>query len=200
MHLSSLARARWRGSSSSSFARGREYGRALRRSATSHAREAPKTRGMTSGCLGLLLRKRRRRKNPFARERKEQATRPLNLLLLSFLSRARGTSSQRSSLLLSYSNQPLPTWPPMTTIEGSMSHRLGRLLSPPATSPSVVAAACRRLTSVSTDCNDSDAMVLRFDLVSLFLPARGGGKRRRGARKKKERPVLLLLLIFFFEL
>ena len=53
-----------------------------------------------------------------------------------------------------------PTWPPMTTIEGSMSHRLGRLLSPPATSPSVVAAACRRLTSVSTDCIDSDAMVV----------------------------------------
>lgn len=46
----------------------------------------------------------------------------------------------------------------MTTIEGSMSQRLGRLLSPPATSPSVVAAAWRRLTSVSTDCIPSDAI------------------------------------------
>ena len=56
-------------------------------------------------------------------------------------------------------NLPDPTWPPMTTMEGSMSHRLGRLLSPPATSPSVVAAAWRRLTSVRTDCIPSDAIL-----------------------------------------
>ena len=98
--------------------------------------------------------------------------------------RASGGSKQESEHLHPAGKQLplLPTCPPMTTIEGSMSHRLGRLLSPPATSPSVVAAAWRRLTSVSTDCMPSDAIFWFFlaCCCSLQCGAKEGKRTAEG--------------------
>ena len=105
--------------------------------------------------------KARKEKKPFAQEEEGDAKgggrRKKDLLPISVP--GVGSSSRRLSDPETTTATLLPTCPPMTTIEGSMSHRLGRLLSPPATSPSVVAAACRRLTSVRTDCIPSDAIL-----------------------------------------
>ena len=82
------------------------------------------------------------------------------------------------------------TWPPMTTMEGSIDQSEGRLESAvPALSPSRVAAPCRRLTSWTTDCMPS-AMVGRGGaergvcVRKKWEGARGRGQDP-GARKKK---------------
>lgn len=117
-----------------------------------------KRHGKRRGCRFSLPLERRRK--TIRAERKRRGD--VDLLSLSLSHSCRCCSKQQAATTTNY-----PTCPPMTTIEGSMSHRLGSDLSPPATSPSVVAAACRRLTSVRTDCIPSDAMFCGVSFASL---------------------------------